>query len=242
MLPLEREPDRGVPAPSLDSLAVAILGVDVGGTFTDAVLLDDGELRTAKVPTAARQEESVLAAAPAVGAAERRALHARHDGGHERAARAQGRADGVRRDRGLRAPAPPAAAGPRAPLPAVRGAPGAARPARALPRRARADRARRRARAARARLAAGARRRRRSPSACSSRSATPSHERAVAEELRRRLPGAHVVASHEVSPEFREYERASTTAVDAYLGPLVARLPARRSAARAAGAGCRSRS
>ena len=49
----------------------------------------------------------------------------------------------------------------------------------------------------------------------------PSHERAVAEELRRRLPAARVVASHEVAPEFREYERASTTAVDAYLGPPV---------------------
>ena len=47
------------------------------------------------------------------------------------------------------------------------------------------------------------------------------HERAVAEELRRRLPHAHVVASHEVAPEFREYERASTTAADAYLGPVV---------------------
>src|ERR671933_3070011 len=45
-----------------------ILGVDVGGTFTDAVLLADGELRAAKVPTARRQEESVLAAARAVGA------------------------------------------------------------------------------------------------------------------------------------------------------------------------------
>jgi N-methylhydantoinase A len=51
----------------------------------------------------------------------------------------------------------------------------------------------------------------------------PSHERAVAAELRRRLPDAHVVASHEVAPEFREYERASTTAADAYLGPVVAR-------------------
>ena len=39
--------------------AVAYLGVDVGGTFTDAVLLDDQGLRTAKVPTARRQEESV---------------------------------------------------------------------------------------------------------------------------------------------------------------------------------------
>ena len=49
---------------------MSVLGVDVGGTFTDAVLLADGELRTAKVPTAARQEESVLAAAAAVGAGE----------------------------------------------------------------------------------------------------------------------------------------------------------------------------
>ena len=50
---------------------MAILGVDVGGTFTDAVLLtDENELRTAKIPTARRQEESVLAAATAAGAAE----------------------------------------------------------------------------------------------------------------------------------------------------------------------------
>jgi N-methylhydantoinase A len=51
----------------------------------------------------------------------------------------------------------------------------------------------------------------------------PSHERAVAKELRRRLPHARVVASHEVAPEVREYERASTTVIDAYLGPVVAR-------------------
>jgi N-methylhydantoinase A len=44
-----------------------VLGVDVGGTFTDAVLADDGEVRIAKVPTAPRQEESVLAAARALG-------------------------------------------------------------------------------------------------------------------------------------------------------------------------------
>src|ERR671931_221925 len=47
---------------------MAILGVDVGGTFTDAVLLDDGSISTGKVLTAARQEESVLAAARAAGA------------------------------------------------------------------------------------------------------------------------------------------------------------------------------
>src|SRR5438046_1433198 len=50
---------------------MAILGVDVGGTFTDAVLLtDENELRTAKIPTARRQEESVLAAIGAVDAGE----------------------------------------------------------------------------------------------------------------------------------------------------------------------------
>jgi N-methylhydantoinase A len=32
-----------------------------------------------------------------------------------------------------------------------------------------------------------------------------------------------VVASHELAPEFREYERASTTAADAYLAPVAAR-------------------
>src|SRR6266516_6075811 len=47
---------------------MAILGVDVGGTFTDAVLLEGGRIRTAKVLTAPRQEESVLAAAREVGA------------------------------------------------------------------------------------------------------------------------------------------------------------------------------
>src|SRR5438874_3270091 len=48
---------------------MAILGVDVGGTFTDAVLRDDGRISTGKGLTAARQEESVLAAARAAGAA-----------------------------------------------------------------------------------------------------------------------------------------------------------------------------
>src|SRR6186997_2241239 len=47
---------------------MAILGIDVGGTFTDAVLFEAGELRTAKLPTSARPEESVVAAARSVGA------------------------------------------------------------------------------------------------------------------------------------------------------------------------------
>ncbi len=51
----------------------------------------------------------------------------------------------------------------------------------------------------------------------------PSHERAIAEDLRRELPGVHVSASHEVLPRFREYERCSTTTIDAYLSPLLGR-------------------
>ena len=47
---------------------MAILGIDVGGTFTDAVLVEAGRMRTAKVPTASRQEESVAAAARELGA------------------------------------------------------------------------------------------------------------------------------------------------------------------------------
>jgi N-methylhydantoinase A len=48
------------------------------------------------------------------------------------------------------------------------------------------------------------------------------HERRLAEVLRERLPDTHVSASHEVLPQFREYERCSTTVIDAYLSPLCA--------------------
>src|SRR3954471_1748574 len=44
-----------------------LLGVDVGGTFTDAVLAVDGRLRTAKAPTTPEdQSEGVLSAVQAV--------------------------------------------------------------------------------------------------------------------------------------------------------------------------------
>src|SRR3990170_458780 len=51
--------------------------------------------------------------------------------------------------------------------------------------------------------------------------ADPTHERLLAAALRDALPGTPVVASHELLPVFREYERASTTTVEAYLRPLV---------------------
>ncbi|MGI9047911.1 MAG: hydantoinase/oxoprolinase N-terminal domain-containing protein, partial [Rubrobacteraceae bacterium] len=50
----------------------------------------------------------------------------------------------------------------------------------------------------------------------------PEHEKKVGEVLREALPGVHVSLSSEVLPEFREYERFSTTAADAYLGPRLA--------------------
>jgi N-methylhydantoinase A len=202
---------------------VAILGIDVGGTFTDAVLLDDDGLRTAKVPTAAAQEESVVAAARAVGAKSverfshgttiatnallerkgaRTAFVATEGFEHLLHLRRQTRAHLYRLCDELPAPL--------VPLERCHGVrerigPGGVLVPLDLGSLPDLDGAQ-------------------SVAVCllfSFRDA--SHEQAVAEALRARLPGVHVVASHEVAPEFREYERASTTAADAYLGPVCAR-------------------
>jgi N-methylhydantoinase A len=201
---------------------VAILGVDVGGTFTDAVLLtDENELRTAKIPTARRQEESVLAAVAAVGAEEverfahgttvatnallerkgaRTAFVGTEGFEHLLHLRRQNRAELYRLCADHPAPLVPIERcfGVRERI----GPDGVIAPLEldSLPE---FD-----AEAVAVCLLFSFR--------------DLDHERAVAAELRRRLPGTRVVASHEVSPEFREYERASTTAVDAYLGPVVA--------------------
>ena len=50
----------------------------------------------------------------------------------------------------------------------------------------------------------------------------PDHEKRIGEALREELPDVHVSLSSEVLPEFREYERFSTTTADAYLGPRLA--------------------
>ena len=196
------------------------LGIDVGGTFTDAVLVSDGEVRTAKVPTEPRQEESVLAAAASVGAAEmdrfthgttiatnallerrgaRTAFVATEGFEHLLHLRRQTRAHLYR----------PCAEHPEPLVPLERcvsvrgriGRDGELEPLdlESLPE---LD-----AQAIAVCLLFAFRDTR--------------HEKAVATELRRRYPGANVVASHEVAPEFREYERASTTVVDAYLGPVL---------------------
>lgn len=51
--------------------------------------------------------------------------------------------------------------------------------------------------------------------------AYPQHERAAAEIVAELFPDVAVSVSHQVSPEIREFERASTTVVDAYVKPLV---------------------
>jgi N-methylhydantoinase A len=51
----------------------------------------------------------------------------------------------------------------------------------------------------------------------------PTHERLVEAEISARCRGVFVSLSADVSPEFREYERLSTTVINAYLGPLVGR-------------------
>ncbi|RVT96023.1 hydantoinase/oxoprolinase family protein [Rhodovarius crocodyli] len=51
----------------------------------------------------------------------------------------------------------------------------------------------------------------------------PAHEQAAAEAVRAALPGVFVTTSAEVLPEIKEFERFSTTAVNAYVGPPVSR-------------------
>jgi N-methylhydantoinase A len=51
--------------------------------------------------------------------------------------------------------------------------------------------------------------------------ANPAHERLIVERAERL--GMPISASHEVLPEFREYERCSTTVVNAYLRPVMQR-------------------
>lgn len=51
--------------------------------------------------------------------------------------------------------------------------------------------------------------------------ADPVHEKRSAEILREALPGVQICASHELSRQWREYERSNTVALNAYVQPIV---------------------
>jgi N-methylhydantoinase A len=53
--------------------------------------------------------------------------------------------------------------------------------------------------------------------------ANPRHELAAADIIRALAPDLHVSLSHEVNPEWREYERTAATVANAYIAPPVAR-------------------
>ncbi len=213
-----------------------LLGVDVGGTFTDAVLLDGGAVHTAKVPTTPREES--LGVMQAVEAVLRRAGAASSDVDvfahgmtvgtnallEERGARTAlvataGFADLMeigRQDRPelyrLCAAKPVPLVDPRLKFEAAEriGPDGVVAPLGE-------DEPERLAAAIEASGAEAV-------AVCLLFSyLDPGHEEAIAAHLRERLPGVHVSASHEVLPRFREYERCSTTVIDAYLSPLLGR-------------------
>lgn len=52
--------------------------------------------------------------------------------------------------------------------------------------------------------------------------ANPAHERACAQLLREMLPGVFVSTSHEITQEWREYERTSTVVLNAFVQPVTA--------------------
>jgi N-methylhydantoinase A len=213
-----------------------LLGVDVGGTFTDAVLLDGGAVHTAKVPTTPREEsEGVMQAVTAVlerAGAEAADVEVFAHGMtvgtnallEERGARTalvatRGFADLLeigRQDRPqlyrLCAPKPAPLVERELRFEAQErvGPDGVVEPLAD-------DEPERLAAEIEASGAEGV-------AICLLFSyLDPSHEQRLAEHLRRRLPGVHVSASHEVLPRFREYERCSTTVIDAYLSPLLGR-------------------
>ena len=213
-----------------------LLGVDVGGTFTDAALLDGDRLHTAKVPTTPGDEsrgvlaaiEAALAAAGAEAAAIEAFTHGMTVGTNalleQRGARTaliatRGFGDLLEIGRQSRPSLyhpcrhrPPSLVDPEMRLEAAErvGPDGVVE--------ALGDGEAERLAAAVGEGGAE------SVAICLLFAfSDPSHESRIAEAVRRALPDVHVSASHEVLPAFRESERCSTTVIDAYLSPLLGR-------------------
>ncbi|MGI8579295.1 MAG: hydantoinase/oxoprolinase family protein [Solirubrobacteraceae bacterium] len=211
-----------------------LLGVDVGGTFTDAVLAGPDGVVTAKAPsTPADQSEGVLSAVRGVLAAAGRTAEDVETFSHGmtvatnallegRAARTAlvataGFEDVVALGRQARAELYRLCAARPDPLvPPERrfGAPERTGPGGVL----------------RALSAKAARRLAEEVAAAEPEAVAvvllhsyrhPEHELAVGRALREMLPGVQVSLSHEVVGTFREYERAATTEIDAGLSPLL---------------------
>ncbi len=210
-----------------------LLGVDVGGTFTDAALLTNAGLVTAKAPsTPSDQSEGVLAAVSAAleaagasasdvsrfahgmtvgtnalleGKVARTALLATEGFVDLEELGRQARAELYRLCAGHPPPLVPPSL--RVPVPERTGPNGVIR---ALDESVLAERVRGLdVEAAGVCLLWGFRHR--------------EHEQAVARLLERELPDVHVSTSHETAGVFREYERCATTVVDAALSPLLRR-------------------
>jgi N-methylhydantoinase A len=213
-----------------------LLGVDVGGTFTDAALLSGEELHTAKVPTTPEDQslgvisavEAVLERAGAEPAAVETFTHGMTVGTNalleERGARTalvttRGFADLLEIGRQARPRLYHPCAAPPTPLvePELRFEASERIGADGVVERLAGDEVERV-------IAAVSKSSPESVAICLLFSFSDhSHEAALAERLREALPDVHVSASHEVLPAFREYERCSTTVIDAYLSPLLGR-------------------
>ncbi|HTU77510.1 MAG TPA: hydantoinase/oxoprolinase family protein [Solirubrobacteraceae bacterium] len=221
-----------------------LLGVDVGGTFTDAALLDEhADVHTAKVPsTPSEQSRAVLEAVRAVlaqaGARAEQverfahgmtvATNALLEGRTARTAllATEGFTDVIELARQNRphlyrlCERPPA---PLVPAPLRFGVPermGPDGPLRTLDPTAAAGLVGELGRAAPRAVAVS----------LLHSYADPAHERLLGELLARALPDTHVSLSCELVGTFREYERTATTVLDAALSPLLAAYLARLSA------------
>jgi N-methylhydantoinase A len=211
----------------------ALIGVDIGGTFTDVALVDDGRLTAVKLPTSGDRTsgmvDAVDAALRAAGLAPREVSHLGHGttvatnallerrGARTGFVTTEGFGDLLALGRQTRPSLYRPWLGRPQPLPVVNAEVAERIAPQGVLKRLDSGSVRRAARRlSRARVEAVA--------VCLLHSyADPSHEREVARILRAELPGAFVVASHELAAEYREYERASTTAIDAYLGPVTSR-------------------